>query len=83
MTEKRGGLLIEADRPLAGRLDGSTGRVEVADLSHPQVESMTCSTIWATGRNDGRSGAGRSGRTDAGANWTGRHLQALNHPHSH
>jgi hypothetical protein len=33
-------LLIEADRQLAGRLDGSTGRVEVAALSHPQVDDL-------------------------------------------
>jgi len=33
-------LLIEADRRIAGRLDGSTGRVEVADLSHPQVDDL-------------------------------------------
>ena len=33
-------LLIEADRQFAGRLDGSTGRVEVADLSHPQVDDL-------------------------------------------
>ncbi len=31
-------LLIEADRQVAGRLDGSTGRVEVADLGDPQVD---------------------------------------------
>lgn len=33
-------LLIEADRRIAGRLDSSTGRVEVADLSHPQVDDL-------------------------------------------
>lgn len=33
-------LLLEADRRIAGRLDGSTGRVEVADLSHPQVDDL-------------------------------------------
>ncbi len=33
-------LLIEADRQIAGRLDGATGRVEVADLSHPQVDDL-------------------------------------------
>ncbi len=31
-------LLIEADRQIAGRRDVATGRVEVADLSHPQVD---------------------------------------------
>ncbi len=33
-------LLIEADRRIAGRLDGSTGRVEDADLNHPQVDDL-------------------------------------------
>jgi hypothetical protein len=33
-------LLIEADRQIAGRLDGATGRVEMADLSHPQVDDL-------------------------------------------
>jgi hypothetical protein len=33
-------LLIEADRQIAGRLDGSTGQVEVADLSDPQVDDL-------------------------------------------
>jgi hypothetical protein len=33
-------LLIEADRQTAGRLDSSTGQVEVADLSHPQVDDL-------------------------------------------
>jgi len=33
-------LLIEADRQIAGRLDGATGRIEVADLSHPQVDDL-------------------------------------------
>lgn len=33
-------LLIEADRQIAGRLDVATGRVEVADLSHPQVDDL-------------------------------------------
>jgi hypothetical protein len=33
-------LLIEADRRIAGRLDGSTGQVKVADLSHPQVDDL-------------------------------------------
>jgi hypothetical protein len=33
-------LLIEADRQSAGRLDNSTGQVEVADLSHPQVDDL-------------------------------------------
>lgn len=33
-------LLVEADRQIAGRLDDATGRVEVADLSHPQVDDL-------------------------------------------
>jgi hypothetical protein len=33
-------LLIESDRQIAGRLHGSTGRVEVAELSHPQVDDL-------------------------------------------
>ena len=33
-------LLIEADRQIAGRLDGATGRVEVADQSHPQGDDL-------------------------------------------
>jgi hypothetical protein len=33
-------LLIEADRRIAGRLDGSTGQVKFADLSHPQVDDL-------------------------------------------
>ena len=33
-------LLIEADRQIAGRLDGATGRIEVADLSHPRVDDL-------------------------------------------
>lgn len=33
-------LLIEADRQIAGRLDGGTGQVELADQSHPQVDDL-------------------------------------------
>jgi hypothetical protein len=33
-------LLIESDRQIAGRLGGATGRVEVADLSDPQVDDL-------------------------------------------
>lgn len=33
-------LLIEADRQIAGRLDGATGAVELADLSDPQVDDL-------------------------------------------
>lgn len=33
-------LLIEADRQIAGRLDGATGRIELADLNHSQVDDL-------------------------------------------
>lgn len=33
-------LLIESDRQIAGKLDNATGRVETADLSHPQVNDL-------------------------------------------
>ena len=33
-------LMVESDRQIAGRLDRDTGRVEVADLSHPQVDDL-------------------------------------------
>ena len=33
-------LLIDADRQIAGRLDAATGRVESADLGHPQVDDL-------------------------------------------
>lgn len=33
-------LLIEADRQLAGRLDSTTGRIEFAGLSHPEVDDL-------------------------------------------
>jgi stalled ribosome rescue protein Dom34 len=33
-------LLIESDRQIAGRLDSSTGHVETADLSDPQVDDL-------------------------------------------
>lgn len=33
-------LLIDADRQLAGRLDGSTGRVELANLSDPHIDDL-------------------------------------------
>ena len=33
-------LMIEADRQIAGRLDSATGRFELADLSHPQVDDL-------------------------------------------
>ena len=33
-------LLIEADRQISGRLDGSTGQVEITDLSDSQVDDL-------------------------------------------
>ena len=33
-------LLIEADHQIAGRLNVATGQVELADLSHPQVDDL-------------------------------------------
>ena len=33
-------LLIESDRQIAGRLDSSTGQIETADLSDPQVNDL-------------------------------------------
>jgi len=33
-------LLIESNRQVAGRIDGATGQVEFADLSHPQVDDL-------------------------------------------
>ena len=33
-------LLIESDRQIPGRLDGATGRIEVAELSHPQIDDL-------------------------------------------
>ncbi len=33
-------LLIEADRQIAGRLDTATGRIELTDLKHPQVDDL-------------------------------------------
>ncbi len=35
-----GTLLVEADRQLAGRLVSSTGRIEAADLAHPQIDDL-------------------------------------------
>lgn len=33
-------LLIDADRQIAGRLDGATGRVELASLSDPRIDDL-------------------------------------------
>ncbi|MFO7685251.1 MAG: hypothetical protein R6V60_04090 [Desulfobacterales bacterium] len=39
-TGRVGTLLIESDRQIAGRLDGATGQMEVADLSDPEVDDL-------------------------------------------
>lgn len=48
-------LLIETDRQIAGRLDGSTGQVELADLSHPQVDDLLDDLGELVGRMGGRT----------------------------
>jgi hypothetical protein len=47
-------LLIEADRQIAGRLDSATGRVELADLSHPQVDDLLDDLGELVGKMGGR-----------------------------
>lgn len=47
-------LLIEADRQIAGRLDRATGRVELADLSHPQVDDLLDDLGELVGKMGGR-----------------------------
>jgi len=47
-------LLIESDRQIAGRLDGATGRVEVAELSHPQVGDLLDDLGELVGKMGGR-----------------------------
>ena len=47
-------LLIESDRQIAGRLDDTTGRVEVADLSHPQVDDLLDDLSELVGKMGGR-----------------------------
>jgi hypothetical protein len=47
-------LLIEADRQIAGRLDGGTGRVELEDLSHPQVDDLLDDLGALVGKMGGR-----------------------------
>lgn len=48
-------LLIEADRQIAGRLDSSTGQVEIADLSHPQVDDLLDDLGVLVGKTGGRT----------------------------
>jgi len=33
-------MLVDADRQIAGRLDGATGRVELANLSDPHIDDL-------------------------------------------
>ena len=47
-------LLIESDRQIAGQLDDATGRVEVADLSHPQVDDLLDDLGELVGKMGGR-----------------------------
>jgi hypothetical protein len=47
-------LLIEADRQIAGRLDGATGRVMVAELSNPQVDDLLDDLGELVGKMGGR-----------------------------
>jgi hypothetical protein len=47
-------LLVESDRRIAGRLDDATGRVEVADLSHPQVDDLLDDLCELVGKMGGR-----------------------------
>ncbi len=47
-------LLIESDRQIAGRLDSATGRVEVAELSHPQVDDLLDDLGELVGKMGGR-----------------------------
>lgn len=47
-------LLIESGRQIAGRLDGATGRIEVADLSNPQVDDVLDDLGELVGRLGGR-----------------------------
>ena len=47
-------LLIESDRQILGRLDNATGRVEVADLNHPQVDDLLDDLGELVGKMGGR-----------------------------
>ena len=62
-------LLIEADRQMAGRLDGATGRVEVADLSHPQVDDLLDDLGELVGKMGGRSWSFRPSGCRGGRDW--------------
>jgi hypothetical protein len=47
-------LLIESDRQIPGRLDGATGRFEIADLSHPHVDDLLDDLGELVGKMGGR-----------------------------
>ena len=47
-------LLIESDCQIPGRLDGATGRVELADLSHPQADDLLDDLGELVGKMGGR-----------------------------
>ena len=47
-------LTIESDRQIPGWLDGATGRVEVDDLSHPQVDDLLDDLGELVGKMGGR-----------------------------
>lgn len=47
-------LLIEADRQIAGRLDGATGRLDFEDLSHPRVDDLLDDLGELVGQRGGR-----------------------------
>ncbi len=46
-------LLIDADRQIAGRLDGATGRVELANLSDPHIDDLLDDLAELVARKDG------------------------------
>jgi len=47
-------LLIQSDRQISGRLDSETGRVEAADLSHPQVNDLLDELVELVGKMGGQ-----------------------------
>jgi len=48
-------LLIEANRKIAGRLDGLTGQVEATDLGYPQIDDLLEDLSELVGRKGGRT----------------------------
>jgi len=47
-------LLIEADRQIAGRLDGATGHIDFDSLNHPQVDDLLDDLGELVGKKGGR-----------------------------